>query len=128
LTQKPRSTARLPPQLKISLAQRAMKAAGVNLPRTTDAQADAGVGVPLNQVQAGDLLFSPGADGATTPGHVVMALGNGWIIEAPRTGLPVHVTRFTPERAASIVAVRRVTSTPIDPDRTIGAHLPPVLP
>jgi cell wall-associated NlpC family hydrolase len=95
-----------------SLTLRAYAQAQITLPRTAADQSRVGVPVPLTAVQPGDLLFSAGADGTPTqPGHVTMALGNGLIIEAPRTGLSVRVVQLTPDRAADIVAVRRMFAT-----------------
>src|SRR5271165_1132178 len=48
--------------------------------------------LPLSQIQPGDLLFSAGSDGtASDPGHVVMYLGNGQVIQAPQTGQDVQI-------------------------------------
>ena len=92
-----------------SLTQGAYLQAAVSLPRTAAEQSRTGTPVPLSAVQPGDLIFSAGSDGTPAePGHVAMALGNGWIIEAPHTGLTVRVTQLTPERAAAVVAIRRI--------------------
>ncbi|HCU94556.1 MAG TPA: hypothetical protein DHU96_18295 [Actinobacteria bacterium] len=56
-------------------------------PRSAGARTPAG---PLARIQPGDLLFSAGADG-TNPGHVVMYLGGGLVIQAPQTGQDVQV-------------------------------------
>jgi hypothetical protein len=39
-----------------------------------------------------------------------MALGNGWIIEAPRTGQDVRIVHLGQARAPGIIAVRRIIS------------------
>ena len=67
------------------LTQLAFKAAGVELPRTAAAQANVGHRVSVNDLQPGDLLFfySP-------IDHVVMYVGNGKIVEASQSGVPVH--------------------------------------
>ncbi|MET9680618.1 NlpC/P60 family protein [Streptomyces coeruleorubidus] len=63
------------------LTQAAWKAAGVTLPRTTQAQWGAGVQVSLADVQIGDLVFFH--DGL---GHVGIWSGDGMVIHAPGPG------------------------------------------
>lgn len=67
---------------------------GVSLPRTTYGQVNCGSTV--SSLQPGDLLFfgSPSA-----PYHVAMYAGDGYMIEAPRTGENVHIV---PVRGYSI--------------------------
>jgi cell wall-associated NlpC family hydrolase len=66
--------------------------AGVTIARTTFGWRQDGPVVPLNQIQPGDLLFSAGSDGdASNPGHVVMYLGDGRIIQAPETGEDIQI-------------------------------------
>jgi cell wall-associated NlpC family hydrolase len=92
-----------------SLVQQAYRAAGVTLPRTTFAQVD--VGAPLyslSALQPGDLLFTAGSDGtAGNPGHVGMYIGDGVIVQAPRTGEDVQLSSLS-SWSAQIVAMRRV--------------------
>lgn len=73
------------------LTQTAWKAAGVSLPRTAAAQATAGTHIPLNQVQAGDLLFWSYNGQISGIHHVALSMGNGQILEAAETGVPVRV-------------------------------------
>lgn len=70
------------------LVQAAWRAAGVGLPRVARDQARAVTPVRREQVQPGDLIFY----GDPVVYHVVMYLGNGRIIEAPRSGLTVRET------------------------------------
>ncbi|MFF3015918.1 NlpC/P60 family protein [Streptomyces sp. NPDC057939] len=89
-----------------SLTKMAWASAGVNLPRVTYDQVHAGTAVAsVSQLVPGDLLFSvPGASG---PEHVGMYIGNGEVIEAPRTGLQVRIkplSFWTPQ----IIAMRHV--------------------
>ncbi|MEU0453195.1 NlpC/P60 family protein [Streptomyces sp. NPDC006129] len=63
------------------LAQAAWKAAGVTLPRTTQAQWEAGLRVPLADVQVGDLVFFH-----DDLGHVGIWSGDGMMIHAPGPG------------------------------------------
>jgi cell wall-associated NlpC family hydrolase len=74
------------------LVYAAYAAAGIAIARTTFQWYLDGPQVPLNQIQPGDLLFSAGSDGTDTdPGHVVMYLGGGQIIQAPQTGQDVQI-------------------------------------
>ena len=69
------------------------RAAGITLPRTAATQS--GFGTPITdpgQLQPGDLIFIPGADGTpAAPGHVGMYVGNGQLINAPDQGQPVQL-------------------------------------
>ncbi|MGW6986829.1 C40 family peptidase [Streptomyces sp. NPDC054946] len=71
-----------------SLTQQAYKNAGITLTRTTYTQVKEGNAVPLNQLRAGDLVFSRGT--VAVPEHVGIYAGHGFVIEAPRTGKPVR--------------------------------------
>ncbi len=74
------------------LMLRAWQAAGTTLPRTSRQQYHAGTSVALQEAQAGDLLFwaYDSADPRSIH-HVAMYLGDGRIIEAQQTGVPVHI-------------------------------------
>ena len=57
------------------LAMMAYRAAGIAIPRTSQAQWAYGQQIPASQVQPGDLVFFAGADGsAAAPGHVGIVL------------------------------------------------------
>jgi cell wall-associated NlpC family hydrolase len=87
------------------LVYAAYAAAGIRIARTTYQWQQDGPVVPLSQIQPGDLLFSAGSDGtASDPGHVVMYLGNGQVIQAPQTGQDVQTD---PIDLASIVVAAR---------------------
>ncbi len=92
-----------------SLVQQAYQAAGVPLPRTTFAQVN--VGSPVYSVAAlrpGDLIFTAGADGsASSPGHVGMYIGDGLVVQAPRTGDVVQLNPLA-TWASQIVAMRHI--------------------
>ena len=80
-----------------SFAQYIWSKAGVSLPRTTYGQIKAGRAVPnIAQAQPGDLLFP-------SSGHVQIYIGNGKVIEEPRTGGHAQVA---PVRS-SYIAIRR---------------------
>ncbi|GAA2672576.1 C40 family peptidase [Streptomyces aculeolatus] len=86
-----------------SLMQQAYAHAGVPLTRTTYTQINEGKPVPRHRLRPGDLIFSRGT--AARPEHVGMYLGQGLVIEAPRTGKPV---RITPLADWTVLAARRV--------------------
>jgi cell wall-associated NlpC family hydrolase len=96
------------------LVMMAYRAAGIDLPRTTFQQVDAGTAVySLGQLQPGDLLFTPGADGtAEQPGHVGMYIGTyhgqGLVVQAPETGQDIEITPLAGYWAQQTVAIRRV--------------------
>jgi cell wall-associated NlpC family hydrolase len=66
------------------LVQAAWAAAGVSIPRTTYEQWATLPHIPLADLQPGDLIIYDGE------GHVGMYVGNGYIIDAPSTGLDVE--------------------------------------
>jgi cell wall-associated NlpC family hydrolase len=66
------------------LVQAAWAAAGVSIPRDTYQQWAALPHIAASAIEPGDLLFYDGI------GHVAMYIGNGQIIDAPRTGLTVE--------------------------------------
>ncbi|MFD5256861.1 C40 family peptidase [Streptomyces bobili] len=86
-----------------SLMQQAYAHAGVTLTRTTYTQVNEGKAVSPAQLKPGDLIFSRGT--AAQPEHVGMYMGEGLVMEAPRTTKPV---RITPIKDWTILAARRV--------------------
>jgi cell wall-associated NlpC family hydrolase len=77
------------------LVMMAYRAAGIDIPRTSEAQFAWGPRVPASQVEPGDLVFFAGADGtAAAPGHVGLVIGNGQMIDAPEVGIPIHVISY----------------------------------
>lgn len=73
------------------LIQWAYAQAGVKIPRVSQDQQKIGKAVATNKVQPGDLLFN-----GTPAHHVVMAIGGGKIIEAPKPGQTVRIRGFKP--------------------------------
>jgi len=72
-----------------SLAQ-----AGVAMPRVAADQARTGPLLPLSQLRPGDLLFyhtDPTAPSYIS--HVAIYIGNGWMLQAPETGMDVEVVK-----------------------------------
>jgi peptidoglycan DL-endopeptidase CwlO len=75
------------------LAMMAYRAAGITIPRTSQAQWAYGRQVPASQVQPGDLVFFAGADGSpAAPGHVGIVLdpARHTMINAYATSIPVE--------------------------------------
>jgi cell wall-associated NlpC family hydrolase len=66
------------------LTMSAWRAAGVSIPRTSQAQWSGLARVPASAVQPGDLVIYNGA------GHVAIYIGGGQIIESPRPGKAVQ--------------------------------------
>lgn len=74
------------------LIQQAYKAAGVNLPRVSNQQIQAGVPVDPKDMQPGDVLgwaYNSSLGGGAT--HVAMYIGGGKMIEALHQGSPVQI-------------------------------------
>ncbi|MDX2825767.1 NlpC/P60 family protein [Streptomyces ipomoeae] len=86
-----------------SLMQQAYAHAGITLTRTTYTQVNEGKAVSVKRLQPGDLIFSRGT--AARPEHVGMYLGEGLVIEAPRTSKPVRITAI---KDWAVLAARRV--------------------
>jgi cell wall-associated NlpC family hydrolase len=67
----------------------AYSGAGVNLPRVSRNQFNAGRKVPISDVRPGDLVFYK--RGGAPIHHVAMYVGSGNMVEAPYTGANVRV-------------------------------------
>jgi len=87
------------------LVQYAYKGVGIDLPHHTYEQMRVGRQVEPNQAQAGDLVFSE-FSGPGQPEHVQMALGNGQVVEAQQSGVPVKVSPMP----HSNVVVKRIVA------------------
>ncbi|MFY7070250.1 NlpC/P60 family protein [Nocardiopsis changdeensis] len=73
------------------LVMRAWETAGVGIPRVTTDQVNAGTRIGLGELQPGDLLFyDTGAPGGS-PSHVTMYVGDGQMVNSPRTGQLIRV-------------------------------------
>ena len=75
------------------LTQAAYATVGIQLPRTAQAQYDAGPPVPAGQpLEPGDLVFfGPGPTGVE---HVGLVIGNGEMVDAPHTGADVRIEPY----------------------------------
>ncbi|MEU5362785.1 NlpC/P60 family protein [Streptomyces sp. NPDC005925] len=82
------------------LMQWAYARAGVALPRTSQAQRNAGRRVPLSEARPGDLVVY-----RSDASHIGMYAGNGQVIHAPYPGAPV---RYDPVGMMPVSAVTRV--------------------
>jgi len=84
------------------LVMMAYRAAGIDIPRTSQQQWTWGRQVPASQVQPGDLVFFAGSDGTrASPGHVGLVIGNGMMIEAYATGFPIRIAHYGNSGAAA---------------------------
>jgi peptidoglycan DL-endopeptidase CwlO len=78
------------------LMLRAYQRAGIVLPRVSRDQYNAGAHVPVAQAQPGDLLFwAYDESDPDTIHHVAMYLGNGQMMEAQQTGVPLGTRAVT---------------------------------
>ncbi|KUO21597.1 C40 family peptidase [Streptomyces dysideae] len=84
------------------LTQAAWKAAGVDIPRVTYDQVNAGTTVSLSNAQPGDLVFF--YDDVT---HVGIYIGNGMMIHAPKPGTYVREESIYYDGESSIHSVVR---------------------
>ncbi|MFD0774690.1 C40 family peptidase [Streptomonospora algeriensis] len=88
------------------LVQWAFKQAGVSVPRVTHDQWFAGEQLDYADARRGDLIFW--RNDPTAPdyiSHVAIYLGDGRMLESPRTGLSVRVTDVRTENMAGVVRV-----------------------
>jgi cell wall-associated NlpC family hydrolase len=81
------------------LVQWAYKQAGVNIPRTSFEQANAGTPISVDQLQPGDIVISNGGN------HASVYAGDGKILEASTSGVPV---KYTPISQVKVYTARRV--------------------
>ena len=89
------------------LVMMAYRAAGVNIPRTSQVQWKNLPHVPADKVIPGDLVFFAGVDGTpTAPGHVGLVISKNTMIEAYATGTPIRVSTFgTPQSPPGLAKV-----------------------
>jgi cell wall-associated NlpC family hydrolase len=83
------------------LVMMAYRAAGIDIPRTSQQQWAWGPRIQPGHEQPGDLIFFAGSDGTpASPGHVGMVIGKGMMVEAEQTGVPVHIVSYSARGAA----------------------------
>ncbi|MEU9481173.1 C40 family peptidase [Streptomyces sp. NPDC048191] len=88
-----------------SLMQASYKAGGISISRTTYTQVKEGKAVSVSALRPGDLLFTRGT--AEVPEHVGMFIGDGLILQAPRTGDVVKISTLA-EWRPDVLAARRI--------------------
>lgn len=90
------------------LMLRAYEAAGIQLPRVSRQQFNAGAKLPIANAAPGDLLFwAYDPSDPRTIHHVAMYLGGGQIVEAQQAGVPVHTRAVRFDEAEMVqIAVR----------------------
>jgi cell wall-associated NlpC family hydrolase len=90
------------------LVMQAWARAGVHLARTSQQQWATLPHIRRSQLRPGDLVFKAGADGTVeSPGHVVMYLGHGKVIQAYATGTPVEISPLASVTASGLTGYAR---------------------
>ncbi|MCH0563965.1 C40 family peptidase [Streptomyces sp. MUM 2J] len=84
------------------LTRASWKAAGIDLPRTTYDQVNAGTTVPLSRARPGDLVFFYG-----DVSHVGIYIGDGMMVHAPKPGAYVREESIYYDGESSIHSVVR---------------------
>lgn len=82
------------------LVQWAYKSVGVGVPRVSADQARYGKKVPLQALRPGDLVAWDNSSRNNGADHIAIYIGNGQIIEAPRTGQQIRVRALGQEQNA----------------------------
>jgi cell wall-associated NlpC family hydrolase len=95
------------------LTQAAYASAGVTLPRVAAEQWYAGVHVPRDQLQPGDLVFfATNTNDPSTIEHVGIYVGGGAMIDSPHTGSVIRFDPIDGFNPAYIGAVRPYSTVP----------------
>jgi|HubBroStandDraft_2_1064218.scaffolds.fasta_scaffold81102_4 cell wall-associated NlpC family hydrolase len=90
------------------LVMEAWASAGVQIERTSEDQWASLPHIPASQLRPGDLVYYAGSDGTQSdPGHVVMYIGGGWVIQAFGTGYPVMRTPLAAVDAGPLTGYAR---------------------
>jgi cell wall-associated NlpC family hydrolase len=77
------------------LVMMAYRAAGIDIPRTSEDQWNWGPKIASGQEEPGDLVFFAGSDGTPTdPGHVGLVIGKNQMVEAYATGFNIRISSF----------------------------------
>jgi hypothetical protein len=85
--------------------------AGIDLPRTSQAQAKVGKAVPPGKIRPGDLVTSNWGSGPAS--HVAMYIGGGRVIHAPRPGRGVTVANLDKNYRSKVDSIRRIPGTSV---------------
>jgi cell wall-associated NlpC family hydrolase len=90
------------------LVMMAWRAAGVDIPRTSESQWAGLRHISRSQVRPGDLVFFPGSDGTwSAPGHVALVISATQMIQAYSQGVPIEVSPLNGDGAGGIVGFAR---------------------
>jgi cell wall-associated NlpC family hydrolase len=73
----------------------AFKEVGISMPRVSMAQAERGKRVPISELKPGDLVAWENNPRQVGADHIALYLGDGQILEAPRTGLKVRIRKLS---------------------------------
>ena len=107
------------------LTQAAYASAGVTLPRVAAEQWYAGVHVPRDQLQPGDLVFfATNVNDPSTIEHVGIYVGGGAMIDSPHTGAVIRFDAIDGFNPTYIGAVRPYATVPQWPVATAVASAP----
>lgn len=79
--------------------------AGRSLPRISAQQANSGRRVALSRLRPGDLVAWDNSSRNDGADHIALYVGNGWIVEAPRRGVPTRRRRLGRNEGAWGVAL-----------------------
>lgn len=117
------------------LTQAAYKAVGVNLPRTSQEQRNAGQQIPLSQAQPGDLVtFSYPNEGASNPApanHVTLYVNPTTVFAASHSGVPIGYAGMDMAHLDKVIRVGGSTAAATSADyntQLAGGQLNPVQP
>lgn len=88
------------------LVMEAYASAGITIARTSQQQ---WATLPhVTSLRAGDLIFYAGSDGTvSSPGHVVLYIGGGRVIQAYATGWPVMISSLSSMNAGTLTGYAR---------------------
>lgn len=92
-----------------SLMVAAWAEGGHHLTRTTYTQVHEGTPVTEGRLSPGDLVLIPGSNGTlSAPGHVGMYIGQGLVVQAPKTGDVVKVVTYVSMTSRGVSALRHI--------------------
>lgn len=77
-----------------AFVQQVYKQFGIELPRISFQQARSGPRIGINEAQMGDLIAWNNSTRNNGADHIAIALGGGYIIEAPRPGMGVRIRKL----------------------------------
>ncbi len=92
------------------------KSLGITLPRTAREMSKIGKKIPLEEIQAGDLIFFNTRRGSNT--HIGMYIGNNQFIQSPNTGSQIQITNLVGYWRNHINGVKRIVKQDTNADGT----------